>query len=66
LIKERIQPQVNHENIVLSSFIISNTKYYELPWKENRDISEFHHNNVFFQYEDKDTYVGKVIAKMLV
>ena len=66
LIKERIQPQVNHDNIVLSSFIISNTKYYELPWKEDRDISEFHHNNVFFQHEDKDTYIAKVISKMLV
>ena len=64
LIKEKIQPQVASENVELSSFIISNTKYFELHWKEETSIEEFHSNNVYFQYEDKETYIGKILEKM--
>jgi len=64
LVKDKIQPQIASENVELSSFIISNTKYFELNWKEDTSIEEFHKNNVYFQYEDKETYIGNIINKM--
>lgn len=60
VIKEKIQPQVAHENIVLNSYIVSNTSYWELPWKEDRSIEEFHRNNVVFQKEDKNSYINQI------
>ncbi|MGO2357212.1 DEAD/DEAH box helicase family protein [Mesonia sp.] len=64
LIKDKIQPQVAAENVELSSFIISNTKYFELNWKADTNIDEFHNNNVYFQYEDKETYIGEMLRKI--
>ena len=65
LIKDKIEPQVSSENIELSSFILSNTKYYELQWKGDTSKEEFHDNNVYFQYEDKETYIGKILKKII-
>lgn len=61
-IKEKLQPQVDKDNIVLNSFIVSNTSFNDLPWKEDRSIEEFHRNNVVFQQEDKNSYIGKIIS----
>ncbi|MDB4497647.1 hypothetical protein N9254_09275, partial [Flavobacteriaceae bacterium] len=64
LIKDKIEPQVVSENIELSSFIVSNTNYTMLNWKGSITKEKFHDNNVYFQYEDKETYVGKILKKM--
>jgi len=64
VIKEKIQPQVNKDNIVLNSFIVSNTSFWELPWKEDKSIEEFHRNNVVFQQEDKNSYIGKIVNEL--
>lgn len=65
LIKEKIEPQVISENINLSSFIVSNTAYFSLHWKEELPIEQFHENNVYFQHEDKETYITRIITRML-
>lgn len=64
LIKEKIEPQVASEDIELSSFIVSNTNYTMLNWKGDITKEEFHENNVYFQYEDKETYIAKILSKM--
>lgn len=64
LIKDKIEPQVASENIALSSFIVSNTNYTMLNWKGETSKEAFHDNNVYFQYEDKETYIGKILNKM--
>ena len=66
VIQEKIQPQVNHENIVLNSFIVSNTSFWDLPWREDKAIEEFHRNNVVFQKEDKNSYIGKIVNEMII
>ena len=33
-LKEKIQPQVEKNNIVLDSFIVSNTRHMEVQWRE--------------------------------
>ena len=65
LIKDKIEPQVATENIKLSSFIVSNTNFTMLNWKGETTKEQFHENNVYFQYEDKETYVDKMISTML-
>lgn len=64
LIKDKIEPQVTSENIELNSFIVSNTNYTMLNWKGEVTKEEFHENNVYFQYEDKETYIGKILEKL--
>lgn len=65
LVKEKIEPQIAFENVSLSSFIVSNTRFFELQWKGDITLNEFHENNVYFQFEDKETYIGKILGKIV-
>jgi hypothetical protein len=64
VVKEKIQPQVSKDDVVLNSFIISNTSFWELPWKEDKTIEDFHSNNVVFQ-NDKNSYMSLLMSKVL-
>ena len=61
-IEEDLRAQDN--TICLNSFIISNTRMPEVAWW-NRGMSkaEFEQHHVFFQQEDKDTYIEKMLNK---
>lgn len=61
---EKVQPQVEGENLVLNSFIISNTKWLEVNWKDTLTKEDFNENHVFFQ-EDQNTYVISMLNKIL-
>lgn len=66
IIKTTIQPKLNDSDIELSSFIISNTPYGQLSyWKGQDSIEDFNTNNVFFQIEQKNEYVGLVLQKQI-
>lgn len=60
--KEKIQPQVENAGVELDSFIVSNTSYLEVNWKDNLSIEEFNKNHVFFQKENVVNYITKNIA----
>lgn len=64
-LKEKIQPQVASENINLNSFIISNTRLFELNWKGDLEHKDFHKENVYFQTEDSETYIGEILRKIM-
>ncbi len=64
-LKEKIQPQVEAENIILNSFIISNTRYGEVHWKEELAPKDFHKENIYFQVEDSDIYIEEILKKLL-
>ncbi|GAB2540942.1 DEAD/DEAH box helicase family protein [Rufibacter soli] len=61
---EKVQPQVSGENLVLNSFIISNTKWIEVNWKDNLSISDFNNNHVFFQEDQNSDYITRLIDKV--
>ena len=63
---EKVQPQVMGENLVLNSFIISNTKWIEVNWKDNLSISDFNDNNVFFQEDQNADYISRLIDKVTI
>lgn len=65
LIKEQIQPKVDSENIILNSFILSNTSFGEVGWRENKSIEDFHQNNVYFQKDDKHNYIDLILKDIL-
>ena len=61
LLKEKIEPQVKDANIELDSYIISNTSYLDVNWKENMDIEDFNKNHVYFQKENAEDYIEKIL-----
>jgi hypothetical protein len=53
-------------SVTLNSFIISNTRLPEVTWWNGKMTKEeFEERHVFFQQEDKDTYIAKLLARAL-
>ena len=61
VIKEKIQPQVESQGIVLDSYIISNTSYLEVNWKDSFEIKDFNAENVYFQKENASNYIESIL-----
>ncbi len=64
-LEEKVQPQVANENLVLNSFIISNTKWLEVNWKDSLTVKDFNKNHVYFQEEQYTDYVIKILNEIL-
>lgn len=64
-LNEKVQPQVAAENLLLNSFIISNTKWIEVNWKESLTISDFNTNHVYFQEDQNGDYISQMIDAIL-
>ncbi|MDQ7084362.1 MAG: DEAD/DEAH box helicase family protein [Sulfurovum sp.] len=64
-IKE-IEANLGDTNIILNSFIVSNTRYSEIV-DLHSDISkeELEDKNVLFQQDDKNIYIGKMFDRIL-
>lgn len=74
VIREEIEPRLNDSDVVLNSFIISNTSIREVShWTgfddktllNEKDLKLFNDNHVYFQYEQSETYVKDMLDKML-
>jgi hypothetical protein len=61
---DKVQPQVINEDLILNSFIVSNTKWIEVNWKDSHTISDFNDNHVYFQEEQSGEYITKMINKL--
>lgn len=61
-IKDKIEPQVKDANIELDSYIISNTSYLDVNWKEDIDIKDFNKNHVYFQKDNAENYIEKILV----
>lgn len=61
VLKEKIQPQVAAAGIELDSFIISNTSWLEVQWKEGLEIADFNKEHVYFQKENSGTYIAALL-----
>lgn len=64
-LRAKVQPQVDKEHLVLNSFIISNTKWLEVNWKDQLSMSDFNKNHVFFQEEQRPGYVRDMINMII-
>ena len=56
--------QSSAPEMVLNSFIISNTPLHEVSWRGSLGSLDFERHNVLFQYEDKATYIEKMLKAM--
>jgi hypothetical protein len=67
-IKEEFQSKLADKNTFLNSFIISNTSFKNMQYRRSHDetIEHYHNANVYFQDEDKHTYIEKVLEKGLI
>jgi hypothetical protein len=64
-LEDKVQPQVAAEMLVLNSFIISNTKWLEVNWKEKLTIEDFNDNHVLFQEDQGTDYIQMMIGKIM-
>ena len=64
-LSDKVQPQVAGEQLILNSFIISNTKWLEVNWKESLTISDFNEQHVFFQEDQKSDYITLMLSQIL-
>ena len=73
-IREEIEPRLNDPDVILNSFIISNTSIREVShWTGlnnkalfgEKEIMEFNKHHVYFQYEQSEAYVKKMLEQIL-
>jgi hypothetical protein len=62
---DKVQPQVKGENLELNSFIISNTKWIEVNWKDSLSIDDFNKQHVYFQEDQANQYIEKMVEEIL-
>ncbi|MBO5380795.1 MAG: DEAD/DEAH box helicase family protein [Bacteroides sp.] len=74
VIRTEIEPRLNDADITLNSFIISNTSIREVShWAGydskallgEKEMMEFNKHHVYFQYEQSETYVKKMLEQIL-
>lgn len=61
VLKEKIQPQVESSGMELDSFIVSNTSFLEVQWKNSLSIQDFNDNHVYFQKENESEYIDAIL-----
>ena len=59
-----MEKRLGDKDVAMYSFIISNSWLADVKWWSGGDILEFSKRNVFFQKEEKDIYVQKIISGM--
>lgn len=66
-IKTEFQSKLEDKKTFLNSFIISNTSFKDMQYRRSHDetIDMYHDANVYFQDEDKNTYIEQVLKKGL-
>jgi len=67
-VKDKIESQIRKTDpdVTLNSFIVSGTSYNEVRhWRDQDGINDFNKHHVFFMDEQKETYVGSILNKIL-
>lgn len=64
LLKSEIEPKLNDPDIILDSFIVSNTPYEEISfWNPCEDKSVFKKNHIVFQMDNE--YIGELFGMIV-
>lgn len=67
-VKEKIELEIrkNDPDITLNSFIVSPTSYNDVKhWRDQDGINDFNERHVYFMREQKDSYVGTILEKIV-
>lgn len=65
-LKNIVQPQVIKDNLALNSFVLSNTRWLEVHWKESYSIHDFNNNHVLFQEDQYNEYIRILFSMILL
>lgn len=72
VIREDIEPRVNDKDITLNIYIISNTEIKDVKhWVDFPELDQtckqkkFNENHVYFQSDQKETYIQLVLEDMI-
>jgi hypothetical protein len=66
-IRHTLQKQINDPAIELNAFIVSNTPFPQLShWKGQESIEDFNKHHVYFQQEQKSTYIRAMLEQSMV
>ena len=67
-IKTEFQARLEDKKTFLNSFIVSNTSFKTMMYRRspNETIEMYHKANVFFQDEDRNSYIAKILKKGLI
>ena len=61
-----LERQLGDPEVVLNSFIVSNTRFSEIAWwSAQMTKADLEDKNVLFQQEDRDNYIKKLLEKCL-
>lgn len=61
-----LEHKLNDSSVVLNSFIISNTNYHDLiNTGYTFSKTEMENRHILFQYDDRDTYIDKMMQRIL-
>lgn len=63
LLKTEVEPSLNDADIILDSYIISNTMYQDIGWGTNYQKQDFTDNHVIFQNDEK--YIDVLFKNIL-
>jgi hypothetical protein len=55
-----LEADLHDSNVILNSFIVSNTRFSDLPIQGNRE--DWESKNVLFQVEDKEKYIDRMLG----
>ncbi len=60
-----LEKDLNDPNIVLNSFIVSNSEFHTLPIQiQNMSKEDWEAKNVFFQVDDRDVYIERIMERI--
>ncbi len=59
-----LQKDLSDSNVILNSFIISNTRFSDLPVQGSRE--DWENKNVLFQVENKENYISRILNGVIL
>lgn len=64
-LKFEVEPKLEDKNVSLNSFLVSTTEWKEIKWKRELSMFDFNSKGVFFQKDQRATYIESIIIGAL-
>lgn len=66
IIRDEIEPRLNDPEMILNSFIVSNSPYQAIShWSGAETLNQCNEEHLFFQNEQSEVYIGRMINKII-
>lgn len=66
IIRDEIEPRLNDPEMILNSFIVSNSPYQAIShWSGAETLNQCNEQHLFFQNEQSEVYIARMINKII-